>query len=135
MGQHAQKAMAKVMTGRRARQMLREEMDRRFYRLGQFLGGYLHQDWPHFYGTPEKAVEKAIEEYPIELRQQVRRELLVVLSEATEDKELRKALNEGLGVNVHFKKPEEARAFAQEVEAKLMRSITEHFCEALNSRG
>lgn len=123
-----------VMTGRRARQMLREDMDRRFYRLGLFLGGYLHQDWPRLYGTPEMAVQKAIEEYPIELRQQVRRELHAVLSEATEDDKLRDVLNWGLGVNVHFKKPEEARAFAEDVEAKLMESIEQHFEEARDSR-
>lgn len=121
------------MTGRRARQMLREDMDRRFYRLGQFLGGYLHEDWPHFYRTPERAVDKAIEEYPIELRQEVRRELRALLSEVTEDEKLRDVLDSGLGVNVHFKKPEEARAFAEDVEARLMRSIKEHFGEARDS--
>ena len=102
-------------------------MDQRFYRLGQFLGCYLHEDWPHLYGTPEKAVEKAIEEYPIELRQQVRRELQAVLSEATEDDKLRDVLNLGLGVNVHFQKSEEARTFAEDVEARLIRSIKQHF--------
>lgn len=113
--------------------MLREDMDRRFYRLGQFLGGYLHEDWPHFYRTPERAVDKAIEEYPIELRQEVRRELRALLSEVTEDEKLRDVLDSGLGVNVHFKKPEEARAFAEDVEARLMRSIKEHFGEARDS--
>lgn len=123
-----------MMTGRRTRRLLREDMDRRFYRLGQFLGGYLHVDWRELYGTPEGAVEKAIEEYPIELRQQVRRELNAVLAEATEDDKLRDVLNSGLGVKVHFKKPQEARAFAVDVEARLMRSIKDHFDEARDSR-
>ena len=118
------------MAGRRARQLLREDIDRRFYRLHQFLGAYLHEDWPQESGTPERAVERAIEEYPIELRQQVRRELRAVLSEATEDERLRDLLNVGFGVNVHFKKAEEARAFANDVEARLLRSIKEHFGEA-----
>lgn len=113
--------------------MLREDMDRRFYRLGQFLGGYLHEDWPYFHGTPERAVDKAIEEYPIDLRQEVRRELRALLSEVTEDDRLLDVLNWGLGVNVHFKKPEEARAFAEDVEARLMRSIKDHFDEVRDS--
>ena len=68
------------MTGKRTRKLLREDMDQRFYRLGQFLGGYLHHDWPHFHGSPECAVNQAIDGYPIELRQQVRRELQAMLS-------------------------------------------------------
>lgn len=115
--------------------MLREEMAQRFYRLGQFLGCYLHEDWPELHGTPERAVEKAIEEYPIELRQQVRRELHDVLSETAEDDKLRDVLNWGLGVNVHFKKPQEARTFAEDVETKLMRSITDHFDKTSGRRG
>lgn len=122
------------MTGRRAREILREEMDRRFYRLGQFLGCYLHEDRRELHGTPERAVEKAIEEYPIELRQQVRRELHDLLSETTEDDKLRDVLNWGLGVNVYFRKPEEARIFAENVEAKLMRSIKAHFNKAPGRR-
>ncbi|WP_373490841.1 contact-dependent growth inhibition system immunity protein [Parasphingorhabdus sp.] len=93
------------MVGRRSNQMLREDMERRFYRLGQFLGGYLHEDWPKLYGTPEIALGKAMEESPIELRQQARRELTRVLAEFEEDKKLREVLNSGLGVNVFFKKP------------------------------
>jgi hypothetical protein len=122
------------MTGRRARRLLREEMERKFYRLGQFLGGYLHEDWTHLYGTPEKAIEEAIADYPIELRKQVRRELHALLSASSEDDELRDVLNWGLGVKVHFKKPEEARAFAEHVEAKLMESIKDHFEDARNDR-
>ena len=110
-------------------------MDRRFFRLQQFLGGYLNEGWPYVHGTPERAVETAIDECPIELRQQVRRELHAVLSEVTDDKEFLEVLNLGLGVNVHFKRPEEARTFAEGVEAKLMRSIKEHFGNAIDSRG
>jgi hypothetical protein len=118
-----------MMIGRRTRELLREEMDRRFYRLGQFFGCYLHEDWPELHGTPEKAVEKAIEDYPVDILQQVRRELRDVLSDTAEDEELRDVLNWGLGVNVHFKKPEEARTFAEAVETQLMRSIKKHFAK------
>jgi hypothetical protein len=102
-------------------------MEQRFYRLGQFLGCYLHEDWPEMHGTPEKAVEAAISEYPIELRQQVRHELATLLEETTDDTQLRSRLNDGLGVCVYFKQPAEARTFAEEAEAKLMNSIKQHF--------
>ena len=79
------------------------------------------------YGTPEQAVDAAISEYPTDLRQQTRRELASVLAETPDDKQLRDVLNSGLGVNVHFGKPEEARAFAEGVERKLMASIKSDF--------
>jgi hypothetical protein len=115
------------MTGRRARSLVREEMERRYYRLGQFLGGYLHEDRSFFYGTPEQAIDPAISEYPVHLRQQVRRELAELLAGTDDDCRLRTLLNDGLGVNLYFKKPREARAFAEEVEQKLLLSIRSHF--------
>ena len=110
-----------------ARRLLREQMDERFYRLGQFLGCYLHEDWPEDSGTPEAAVDKAISEYPVELLQQTRRELETVLKEFSDDTRLRAVLNNGLGVNVYFKRPAEARDFAELVEQKLMSAIRAHF--------
>lgn len=110
------------MTGRRARQLYRDDMDRKFPSLAQFFGNYLHQNWPDFHETPERAVEEAIAAYPPELRQEVRGELRAVLVEFTDDKELREVLNWGLGVSVHFNRPELARTFAETVEAKLMQS-------------
>jgi len=118
--------MVMVMAGKRARRIVREDMNQRFHRLGQFLGSYLHEDWPLLYGTPGQAIDKAIEEHPIELLQQVRRELQMVLAEEEDDK-LREILNLGLGVYVSFKTPNEARAFAEDVAAKLMTSIKGHF--------
>ena len=115
------------MNGRRAQRLLREEMGQRFYRLGQFLGCYLHEDWPEMHGTPSKAIDAAISEYPIKLLQQVRHEFALLLEETPNDVELRSKLGEGLGVRVHFKDPAEARAFAEQAEAKLMRSIKKHF--------
>jgi hypothetical protein len=122
------------MVGRRTRRLLREDMDRRFYRLGQFLGAYLHEDLAYYHGTPMRAVEEAIETYPIEERQEVRRELHALLCETTDDDKLRDILNWGFGVAVHFKRPEEARTFAKDVEARLVRSIKEHFDQARHSR-
>ena len=109
------------------RQRVREDMERRFYRLQQFLGCYLHEDWAELHGTPEKAVDAAIGDYPIEYRQQVRRELAAVLAETPDDADLRKILNEGLGVNVLFKHASEARSFAEEIERKLLMTIKAHF--------
>ncbi len=91
--------------------------------LQQFLGGYLHEDWPEESGTPQAAVDAAIADYPLELRQQVRRELAALLRSTNEDTSLRRVLNDGLGVNVYFRKPVEARAFAEAVERKLLESI------------
>ena len=36
-------------------------------------------------------------------------------------------LNDGLGVNVYFKTPADARAFAEDVERRLFSSIKAHF--------
>jgi hypothetical protein len=106
---------------------LRDEAEDLYPVLGQMLGGYLHEDWPIFSGTPEKAVDDAIADRTIEHRQQARRELLALLAASDDDTRLRKVLNEGLGVNVLFRKPGEARAFAEEIERKLLASVKEHF--------
>ncbi|HEX8625614.1 MAG TPA: contact-dependent growth inhibition system immunity protein [Allosphingosinicella sp.] len=103
------------------------EADALYPLLNQFLGGYLHEDWPIFSGTPEKAVEQAIAEYPVPARQQVRRELAALLEGCEDDVRLGRILNDDFGVNLHFKKPGEARAFAEAVERKLLMSIKSHF--------
>jgi hypothetical protein len=115
------------VTGNRARRLLREDMERRFYRLWQFLGCYLHEDWPEMHGSPQAAVDAAIADYPIEYLQEVRHQLVAVITENEDPAMLRDVLNDGLGVNVWFKQPEEAREFADHVEAKLMASIKAHF--------
>lgn len=113
--------------GQRAKKLMREEMGRRFYRLGQFLGGYLHQDWSVDHETPEKAVDYAIEEYPIEWRQEVRQQLAALLMETSSDPELCDILNDGLNVCVYFRNPIDGRIFAEDIERKLMESIKAHF--------
>ena len=95
----------------------------RYPTLQQFLGCYLHQDWDLECATPQGAVDMAIAEYPITLRQQVRRELAALLGAVDDDTRLRRVLNDGLGVEVYFRKAAEARAFAEEVERKLLASI------------
>ena len=115
------------MTGDRSRRLFREEMEQRFYRLRQFLGCYLHEDWPEESGTPESAVDRAISEYPIEFLQQTRRELAIVLAENADDTRLRDVLTDSLGVKVYFGNAGEARAFAESVEQRLMNAIKTHF--------
>ena len=117
-----------VMNARHAR--LRDEMERRYYRLQQFLTCYFHEDRDLLYGSVEDALAKAIAEYPVELRQQVRRELAALMEEQPDDAMLRRALNDGLGVNLYFRKPAEARAFAEMVARELLESIKAHFEEA-----
>jgi hypothetical protein len=115
------------MTGRRARRLIAEDMGKRYQSLSQFLACYLHEDVRLDYGTPEKAIDAAINDYPVELRQQVRPEVRSLLAEKQDDVELRTALNDGLGVRVYFKEAQEARKFAEEVERKLLASIEENF--------
>ncbi|MEA3011738.1 MAG: CdiI immunity protein [Sphingomonadales bacterium] len=113
------------MNGRRAR--LQDEMERRYHRLRQFLPCYFHEDRDLLYGSVEDALATAIAEQPVALRQQVRRELAALLEEHADDAMLRQALNDGLGVNLHFRKPAEARAFAEMVDRDLLASIKAHF--------
>jgi cobalamin biosynthesis protein CobT len=116
------------MNRRQAR--LRDEMERRFYRLSQFLGCYFHEDRSILYGSVEDALAIAIAEHPVELRQEVRRELVALLEEQPDDTMLRQTLNDGLRVNLSFRKPAEARAFAETVEHRLIESIKAHFEKA-----
>lgn len=109
------------------REGLRTESEARYPLLWQFFGAFLHEDWPIFSGTPEKAVEQAIADYTVPLRQQARRELVSLLERCDDDSDLRRILNDGLGVNVYFKEAGEARAFAEDVERKLIESIKSHF--------
>ena len=121
------------MSGRRVQ--LHEEMHSRFERLWQFLGGYLHQDWPELHGTPEGAVSDAIADYPLEMLEEVHRQLEAVLAETPDDTRLRAVLNGGFGVNVYFRRPAEARAFADDTLDRLEAAITERRREARPARG
>ena len=105
-------------------QRLREEMERRYPLLHQFFTCALNQDWPILSGMPEAAVDAAIAGSSLERRREVRRELAALLSEFEgDDPRLRKALNDGLGVNLGFRKPAAARAFAEETGRKLTQAI------------
>lgn len=96
------------------------EMEALYPTLQQFFGCYLHEDRC---ATPQQAVDAAIADYPLPHRQCVRRELADLLGSTQDDTRLRRVLNDGLGVNVFFRKPGEARAFAEEAQRKLLQSI------------
>ncbi len=115
------------MTGRRARQLLREDMEARFHRLGQFFGCYFHEDRAIFHGSPEQALDAAIADHPVALRQEARRQLRALMAEFPDDASLRRVLNDGLDVNLHFEQPAEARAFAEMVDRELLESIRTQF--------
>ena len=121
------------MSGRHVQ--LGEEMQSRFERLWQFLGGYLHQDWPELHATPEGAVADAIADYPLEMLEEVHRQLQSVLAETPDDTRLRSVLNGGFGVNVYFHRPAEARAFADSTLNQVHAAITERSRKAHPARG
>jgi CdiI immunity protein len=115
------------MTGKRAREIFREDVRARYPQLSPFLEGYLNEFWPELHGSPENAVNAAISEHSVLAWKQVRRELKALLSEIADDSQLRAILNDGIGVNVYFKGADEARSFAERVERTLLRSINDHF--------
>ncbi len=106
---------------------MREATRARYPALDECLGFYLGEDWPEYSVTPEMAVDNAIAEYPINILQQARRELAALLDSCDDDDRLRDILNNGLGVNVRFRMPAEARSFAVEVERRLLAAIQAYY--------
>ncbi|HEX8526790.1 contact-dependent growth inhibition system immunity protein [Allosphingosinicella sp.] len=105
-------------------QGLRDEMEGRYPLLHQFFACYLNQDWPIESATPEAAFDLGIAGSSLQRRCEIRRELEALLSQFEgDDPRLRKALNDGLGINVGFRKPASARAFVEEAQRRLVRSI------------
>ena len=101
----------------------RELAEERYQDLCQFLGCYLHQDWPVFHGSPEGAVDDAIRESSRERCQAAKSQLDEVVVAAEDDVDLRRILNDCFGVNVWFRKPREARVFARMIQDKLLASL------------
>jgi hypothetical protein len=109
------------VSGRRIR--LRAECEARYPRLFQFFACYLHQDWPVFHGSVDGAIDDAIAENPRALLGQIRAELGALLAATPDDTRLRAVLNDGIGVNVSFRKATAARAFAESVEQRLLSAL------------
>ena len=91
------------------------EAQERWPHLWQFLGSYLHQDWPEIHGTPQAAIELAIRDYPLEARQQVATEWWDWNVREGSSFDPRPAIREGLGVNIEFETSMEARQFMNRV--------------------
>jgi hypothetical protein len=91
--------------------------------LQQFLSCYLHQDWPDDHGSPEKAIDAAICENPLDFRQAVAREWCDWNATRGGQYDPRAEINDGFGVEVAFENPDEARQFMNSVYDKLVVSI------------
>jgi len=102
---------------------VRLETEERWPTLYQFLAGYLHQDWGIDHGSPAGAVDAAIVDYPLSRRQQLLREWRIWNGDKGAAFDPRLAVNEGLGVNVHFEEPADARQFMNMVYEKLIASV------------
>jgi hypothetical protein len=104
-------------------QKLRKEAEDRWPSLKSFFQAYLHEDWPVDDGTPENAVDRAISETPLSTLKSVASEWWQWNSSAGSAPDPRRHINDGLGVNVHFKTPLDARQFMNLVYDKLIVAI------------
>ena len=107
----------------RKRREIRLETKKRWPTLYEFLAGYCHEDWPEIYGSPEAAVDAAIADYLLPMRQQVLKEWRDWNSTRGAEYDLRSAVNDGFGVNIYFKEPSAARQFMNMVYDKLIVSV------------
>jgi len=99
------------------------EAEERWPALQQFMGCYLHQDWPDDHGSPDNAIEAAIDENPLDVRKAVTRDWWNWNATLGAQYDPRAAINEGLGVEVVFESANEARKFMNSVYDKLVVSI------------
>ncbi|ODT01147.1 MAG: hypothetical protein ABS49_02570 [Erythrobacter sp. SCN 62-14] len=102
---------------------LRKEAEDRWPNLKNFLECYLHQDWPVDDGTLENAVDRAVVETPLSALKSVASEWWQWNSSAGSAPDPRRQINDGLGVNVHFQTPFDARQFMNLVYDKLIVAI------------
>jgi CdiI immunity protein len=102
---------------------IRLEAEERWPTLYQFLGAYCHQDWPEEYGSPESAVDAAVSDYTLQMRQKALKEWREWNSTQGSDFDPRAAVNDGFGVCVYFKEPTDARQFMNMVYDKLIVSV------------
>ena len=107
----------------RATRQRRLDAEERWPDLFRFLGCYLHQDWPEESGSPEAAIDLAIAEHDLQERQTVARQWWDWNAVEGSKFDPRSSVNDGLGVEVWFEKPEEARVFMNSVYDKLIVSI------------
>jgi hypothetical protein len=99
---------------------VRAEIEARYPLLRQFLFCHLHVDCLIDFDSPEQALDAALAETPPDLRQRLRRELAALLGSTEDDTRLRRLINDGFGVPLAFRKPAQAREFAEALERKLL---------------
>lgn len=75
------------------------EWNERFPELGQFLGGYLHQNYSEFHASPDDAVHEYATETAPEDRAQAAQEITELLAMVAADEELRTAAS-ALGLDL-----------------------------------
>ena len=102
--------------------LVREQSEARYPHLSQFIGCYLHEDWPLSYASPEVAMARAVSAWPQSQRVLVQKELTALLRSVDDNTRLRSVLNDGLGANIHFKKAMDARTFLEAVQKVLSES-------------
>ncbi|WP_397598428.1 hypothetical protein [Sphingorhabdus sp.] len=102
---------------------IRLESEERWPALRQVLCCCGPEDWDRLYSSPEGAVDAAIADYPLPVRQQALKEWCDWNTDKGIQYDPRDAVNDGLGVNVLFKKPEDARKFMNMVYDKLIVSV------------
>ena len=102
---------------------IRLESEERWPTLRQVLCCNFDEDWDRLYGSPAGAVDAAIADYPLPVRQQALKEWRDWNADKGAQYDPRDAVNDGLGVNVLFNKPEEARQFMNLVYDKLIVSV------------
>ena len=101
----------------------RLKAEERWPSLYQFLAAYCHQDWPDFYDSPESAIDAAIAGRSLESQQVVLREWRDWNAKEGSRHDPRAAVNDGLGVNIMFYQPEDARQFMNMAYDKLIVSV------------
>ncbi len=99
------------------------EAQERWPNLAQFLGGYLHEDWPEESGTVERAIDAAVAGWDLEGRQQVLKEWRDWNNVRGSRTDIAASVNDGLGVEVHFATEAEARQIMNLVYDKLIASV------------
>jgi hypothetical protein len=107
---------------RKSRERRLEALER-WPSLVQFLGGYLHQDWPEKSGAIERAIDVAIAGWDLEGRQLVLKEWRDWNNVRGCRTDIAASVNDGLGVEVHFATEVAARQFMNLVYDKLIVSV------------
>jgi hypothetical protein len=92
--------------------------------LANILVAYFNEDWPEDYGTVDGALAKAAVELPLEVRKSIIREWMDwQTKEGMNNDDLRRFVQDGFGVKVHFQEPIDARSFMNRVHDDFIASI------------